>query len=93
MSTAHIQNLTVGKLQTTITYLEMRAKPPRRELEPPVENLLIICAEKPTVYFYRYLYNTVGGPWLWYKRRQMRDEDLRAIIQNPKEDFGFILVI
>ncbi len=72
------------KLQTTITYLEMRAKPPRRELEPPAENLLIIRAEKPTVSFYRYLYNTVGGPWLWYERRQMRDEDLRAIIQNLK---------
>jgi GNAT superfamily N-acetyltransferase len=77
-------NIHHGKLQTTITYLEMRAKPPRRELEPPVENLLIMRAENPSVSFYRYLYNTIGGPWLWYERRQMRDEDLRAIIQNPK---------
>jgi GNAT superfamily N-acetyltransferase len=81
-----------AKLQTTITYLEMRAKPPRRALAPPVENLLIIRAEKPTVSFYRYLYNTVGGPWLWYERRQMRDEDLRAIIQNPKVEI-YVLYI
>ncbi len=84
MQKINSQRLPGDKIKTTITYLEMRAKPPRRELEPPVKDLLIIRVENPTVSFYRYLYNTVGGPWLWYERRQMRDDDLRAIIQNSK---------
>jgi GNAT superfamily N-acetyltransferase len=85
------QNFSHGKLQTTITYLEMRAKPPRRDLNlrPDISIAQAIC---PTVSFYRYLYNTIGGPWLWYERRQMRDEDLRAIIQSPKVEI-YVLYI
>jgi GNAT superfamily N-acetyltransferase len=85
------KNLSSGKLKTTITYLEMLEKPPRRDWEPP-PNILIAQAICPTVSFYRYLYNTVGGPWLWYERRQMRDDDLRAIIQNPKVEIYVLYV-
>lgn len=78
------EDLPAGKLKTIVTYLEMRSKPQPRELTPPSTRLSITAALKPTVSFYRYLYNTVGGPWLWYERRQMRDEQLRAIIQHPQ---------
>jgi GNAT superfamily N-acetyltransferase len=46
--------------------------------------LALIRAERPTLSYYRYLYDTVGGPWLWYERRIMDDERLGAIIGNPK---------
>jgi hypothetical protein len=85
-------NTSDNKLQTTITYLEMRAKPPRREMKPPLPNLSVVQAEHPTVSFYRYLYNTVGGPWLWHERRQMSDDDLHAIIQNPKVEIYVLYV-
>ena len=73
-----------GKLKIATTYLEMRERPRPRELQPPAPNIFIIQLSRPTVSFYRYLYNTVGGPWLWYERRQMSDKQLRRIIQNPQ---------
>lgn len=88
---ANEQNIPCGKLKSVITYLEMRERPPRQGLKPP-SNVSIIPALCPTVSFYRYLYNTVGGSWLWYERRKMRDEDLRAIIQNPKVEIYVLYV-
>ena len=78
------EDISAGKLKTVVTYLEMRNKPQPRELQPPSSNISITPTIKTTVSFYRYLYNTVGGPWFWYERRQMNDEQLRAIIQHPQ---------
>ena len=33
--------------------------------------------------FYRYLYDTVGGPHLWWLRRAMPDEKLDALLREP----------
>ncbi|HYE51556.1 MAG TPA: GNAT family N-acetyltransferase [Azospirillaceae bacterium] len=72
-----------GKLLSTITYLEMDA-PPARPMRPaPLEKLALLRAEECTVAFYRFLYNTVGEPWLWGFRRRLPDEELRALIQAP----------
>jgi GNAT superfamily N-acetyltransferase len=81
-----------GKLKIAITHLEMLDRPQFRELAPPSVQIKITPAVNPTVSFYRYLYNTVGGPWLWYERRQMSDEQLRAIIQNPKIEIYVLYV-
>ena len=66
-----------GKLEVTITFLEMRAKPALRPIVPaggvPVA---LLHAERPSVAFYRFLYNTVGRDWLWWARRAMSDEAL-----------------
>ncbi len=79
------------RIETTLTYLEMRAKP-QRESKPPGQNVLLLHAVRPTVSFYRYLYNTVGQDWLWYQRRQMSDEELRAIIQHPQVEIHVLYV-
>jgi GNAT superfamily N-acetyltransferase len=86
------EDLPAGKLKIAITYLEMRHRPQHRELTPPSAKIKITPAIKPTVSFYRYLYNTVGGPWLWYERRRMSDEQLRDIIQNPKVEIYVLYV-
>lgn len=86
------ENLPAGKLKIAITYLEMQDEPQPRELTPPATNVLIAPALKPTVSFYRYLYNTVGAPWLWYERRLMSDEQLRALIQNPQVEIYVLYV-
>lgn len=86
------ENLPIGKLRITITSLEMRHRPQPRELTPPSAKIKIAPAMSPTVSFYRYLYNTVGGPWLWYERRQMSDEQLRDIIQNPQVEIYILYV-
>lgn len=72
-----------GQLRVVTTYLEMKQPPARSPAKPPIEGLSIRRAERPTVSFYRYLYNSVGAPWLWYERQAMADCELRAIIQHP----------
>ncbi|MCZ4282655.1 GNAT family N-acetyltransferase [Kiloniella laminariae] len=72
-----------GFLDVTITYLEMHTRPQQLMLNSPHNNktsLLKAC--KPTTSFYRYLYNTVGSPWLWWERRVMSDEELKRIITD-----------
>lgn len=71
-------------IEITTTYLEMFACPAHLNLTPPRDDLQVMRAVQPTVSFYRYLYDTVGEPWLWYERRQMAPEALRAIIQHPQ---------
>jgi GNAT superfamily N-acetyltransferase len=64
-----------------ITYLEMHAPPDGAPQQEP-EGVAIVRAETPTMSFYRFLYNTVGGPWNWIDRKRLSDEDLAAIIQH-----------
>ena len=72
-----------GTLDVTITYLEMRRRPSNSLRLPTPERTAILQAHQPTVSFYRYLYCHVGEPWLWYERRAMDNETLRAIIHDP----------
>jgi GNAT superfamily N-acetyltransferase len=69
--------------KVVITYLEMHARPAHLNVAPPSEDLAIVQAKPPTISFYRYLYDTVGGGWQWRDRRVMSDETLRAIVQHP----------
>lgn len=84
--------LSANKIEVLITYLEMRAEPPRPARPVRAENAVIMRAEQPPVSFYRYLYNTVGKPWLWYERRLMPDEELRAIIHHPQIEIYVLYV-
>ncbi|MFD2207452.1 GNAT family N-acetyltransferase [Kiloniella antarctica] len=72
-----------GKLSVTITSLEMFSRPSNLILHSPHgHQTSLIRAYDPTVSFYRYLYNTVGAPWLWWERRSMPDKDLLNIIKD-----------
>ena len=73
-------------IEITITYLEMHAPPTRPPAPAPLGKLAILRAERPTVSFYRYLYNTIGEPWNWVERRLLDDDALRAIIHDDKID-------
>jgi GNAT superfamily N-acetyltransferase len=74
-----------GMLDVEITHLEMRARLERPRLPVPAgPPLALIRAERPTLSFYRYLYDTIGGPWLWYERRIMDEDRLAVILQDPK---------
>ncbi|MFC7332003.1 GNAT family N-acetyltransferase [Rhodocista pekingensis] len=73
-----------GKLRTIVTFLEMAEAPRPRHRPPPFERMALLRAEGCTVSFYRYLYATVGEPWLWHTRRRLSDDALRAIIQDEK---------
>ncbi len=81
-----------GKLECVITYLEMSQPPGSPGPPAPAAKLALLRAESPPVAFYRYLYDTVGGPWLWYERRRLDDDTLAAIIHDPKIEIYVLYV-
>ncbi|WP_211115504.1 GNAT family N-acetyltransferase [Arenibaculum pallidiluteum] len=80
-----VRDAPTGQLRKVVTFLEMAAKPDRvRPLRPPAERLALLRAERPTVSFYRYLYDTVGERWLWADRRRMDAAAVAATVQDPR---------
>src|SRR5262252_2070170 len=82
----------VNPLEDVITYLEMLERPAGRRVPAPLEKLALMRAESCTVSFYRYLYNTVGEPWLWFERRLIDDATLAAHISKPTIEI-FVLYV
>ena len=82
----------MSTLDDVITYLEMRGRPPSRRIPAPLEKLALMRAEHCTASFYRYLYNTVGAPWLWFERRLIDDTALAAQISKPTVEI-FVLYV
>jgi len=80
----------MAMLDDVITYLEMKERPVGPRPPAPPVKLALIRADRCTVSFYRYLYETVGTPWLWYERRLLSDEALAAEIQKPTTEI-FVL--
>src|SRR5579863_2763647 len=78
-------------LDDVITYLEMHERPTTPRIPAPSGlKLALMRAEDCTVSFYRYLYETVGTPWLWYERRLIDDAALAATIGKPSTEI-FVL--
>jgi GNAT superfamily N-acetyltransferase len=50
---------------------------------PPRDGLAVIHAKRPTVAYYRFLYNAVGKDYHWYSRGKLPDAELAASVQNP----------
>ncbi|MFV3077726.1 GNAT family N-acetyltransferase [Niveispirillum fermenti] len=73
-----------GHLKVTVTYLEMTARPVRRQRPHPHERLSLLRAENCTLSFYRYLYDTVGEEWLWWFRRALPATELRTILADTR---------
>jgi GNAT superfamily N-acetyltransferase len=69
-------------IDVKVYYLEMRAHM-RGSLPAPREGLAILHAQKPTVAYYRFLYNGVGKEYHWYSRGRLSDADLAKLIENP----------
>ncbi len=79
-------------IDDVITYLEMRERPKTPRNAAPLARLALMRAENCTVSFYRYLYETVGTPWLWYQRRLLDDAALAAEIAKPTTEI-FVLYV
>ncbi len=81
-------------IEVTITSLEMLKRPtrPMAPLPGGKRRLSLIRAVEPPVGFYRYLYNAVGGPWSWYERNQLSDDELTAIIHDEAVEIYVLYV-
>ena len=81
-----------GKIETVITYLDMTAPPKVPPPPLPLGSIAIMKAVSPTLSFYRYLYNTVGEPHLWWERRVMPDDELEPAIKADNVDVMVLYV-
>jgi GNAT superfamily N-acetyltransferase len=79
-------------LPMTVTFLEMKRKPSALPPPQPLGKVAILRAENPPVHFYRYLYDTIGGPYYWVDRRRMVDSAVAALIHNPQVELYVLYV-
>ncbi len=78
------------RVPMTVTFLEMTSRPVAPPPPTPHGKVAILRSRMPPVHFYRYLYDTIGSPYLWVERRKFSDTKLAATIQNP-DNHLFIL--
>lgn len=74
-----------------VIYLEMHT-PPGQLFPPPRDNLTVIRARKPTVPYYRFLYQSVGGHHHWRSRKIMTDAELAVLIHDPRMENHVLFV-
>jgi GNAT superfamily N-acetyltransferase len=83
MNPVQLTDVPAGKIAAIVTSLDMLAAAPLRP-EPPGNALTLARVERPDLSWFRDLFRRVGEDWLWFSRRAMSDEALRAIIHDPK---------
>ena len=47
---------------------------------------------RPTIGYYRFLYDSVGRDWNWNSRKRLSDEQLVAIIHDPLDEVHVLYV-
>jgi GNAT superfamily N-acetyltransferase len=66
-----------------VTYLEMFARP-EGAVPPPREGLAVVHARKPTVAYYRFLYDGVGRDYDWPRCQKLSGAELAALLNDPR---------
>ena len=77
-------------MKVTTTYLQMFANP-ERVVPPPREGLAVVHAKKPTVAYYRFLYDAVGRDYDWTSRKKLSDDELAALLHDPRVEVHVLL--
>jgi hypothetical protein len=70
-------------MKVKVTYLEMLARP-ERVVPAPRQGLTVVHAKKPTVAYYRFLYDAVGRDYNWTSRKRLSDAELAALLNDPR---------
>jgi GNAT superfamily N-acetyltransferase len=66
----------------TVTFLRQEFQPilPGPALPP---DCTLVRLTAPTVHIYRFFYNTVGAPYIWWLRRTLPDSEIAALLARP----------
>ena len=72
-------------MDVKVTYLQMFAHP-AVVVPSPRPGLTVVHAKKPTIAYYRFIYDAVGKPWQWLSRKKLTDEQLVSIIHDPRDE-------
>jgi GNAT superfamily N-acetyltransferase len=75
----------------TTYYVEMFARP-NWTVPLAAESVSVVQAMKPTIAYYRFLYDAVGGNWNWRSRKKLSDEELARIIHDPMNELHVLFV-
>jgi len=67
-------------VETIVTFLEMKAEPALHFPPPANLRIMLMRAEKPSIGFYRFLYDAVGNAYTWIDRKKLSDEALTEAI-------------
>ena len=70
-------------MKVKITYLEMFTQP-ERVVPPPREGLAVVHAKRPSVAYYRFLYDGVGRDYDWPRCQKLSDAELAALLSDPR---------
>jgi GNAT superfamily N-acetyltransferase len=79
-----------GNLKVTTTYLQMCAHS-QRVVPPPRHGLTVVHARNPTVYYYRFLYDTIGRDYDWTSRKKLSDTELAAVLHDPSVEIHVLM--
>ena len=80
------------RVSMIVTFLDMHHKPTALPPPTPKGKVALLKADRPPVHFYRYLYNTIGGPWKWVERRKLDDGALATLIGDPANELYVLYV-
>jgi GNAT superfamily N-acetyltransferase len=78
-------------MKVKTTYLQMFAHV-QRVVPPPREGLAVVHAKKPTVAYYRFLYDAVGKDYDWGSRKKLSDAALAAILHDPRVEVHVLMI-
>jgi GNAT superfamily N-acetyltransferase len=81
----------IDGMKVKTTYLQMLA-PTQRVVPPPREGPAVVHAQRPTVAYYRFLFDAVGRKWNWMGRESLSDAALSAIIHDPRDEIHVLFV-
>ena len=70
-----------ARVAVTVTFLRMEQRPQPGPKLP--SDITLVRLARCSVPFYRYLYGTVGAPYVWWLRRTLPDRELEAILGHP----------
>ncbi|MEJ0045499.1 MAG: GNAT family N-acetyltransferase [Rhodospirillales bacterium] len=70
------------RIAVTVTFLRQEFQPVLPGPRMPADTTIVRLGA-PTVAFYRYLYDTVGAPYVWWLRRTVPDEEIALMLGSP----------
>ena len=70
------------RVAVTVTFLRMDM-PPTMPMPLTPAGVSVVRLERPSVAFYRYLYDTVGAPHVWWLRRSLPDSSIAPLLADP----------
>jgi len=78
-------------MKVTTIYLQLWAHP-QRVVPPPRDGLTVVHAKKPSVTYYRFLYDAVGRDYDWTSRQKLSDAELAALLNDPRLEVHVLMV-